>query len=55
MELRKIADKLGIGAYPAELESAQPVDICNEARIAALQEEFDLFGEYYEEVLGEAR
>ena len=55
MELRKIADKLGIGTYPEGLESVQPVDICDEAQIAALQEEFDLFGEYYEEVLSEAR
>lgn len=55
MELRKIADKLGIGAYPEGLETVAPVDICDEARIAALQEEFDLFGEYYEEVLSEAR
>lgn len=55
MELRKIADQLGIGAYPEGLESAQPVDICDEGQIAALQEEFDLFGEYYEEVLAEAR
>ena len=35
MELRKIADKLGIGAYPEGLESVQPVDICDEARIWA--------------------
>ena len=55
MELRKIADKLGIGAYPEGMESVQPVDICDEVRIAALQEEFDLFGEYYEEVLSEAQ
>ena len=55
MELRRIADKLGIGAYPEALETVAPVDICDEARIVALQEEFDLFGEYYEEVLSEAR
>lgn len=55
MELRKIADKLGIGAYPEALETVAPVDICDEARIVALQEAFDLFGEYYEEVLSEAR
>lgn len=55
MELRKIADKLSIGTYPEGMESIQPVDICDEARIAALQEEFDLFGEYYEEVLSEAQ
>jgi len=55
MELRRIADKLGIETYPAELESVQPVDICDEARIAALQAAFDLFGEYYEEVLSEVR
>lgn len=55
MELRKIADKLGIGAYPEALETVAPVDICDEARIIALQEEFDLFGEYYEEVLSEAQ
>ena len=55
MELRKIADKLGIGAYPEALETVAPVDICDETRIMALQEEFDLFGEYYEEVLAEAQ
>lgn len=55
MELRKIADKLGIRTYPEALETVVPVDICDEARIVALQEEFDLFGEYYEEVLSEAR
>ena len=55
MELRKIADKLGIGAYPEALETVAPVDICDEARIMALQEAFDFFGEYYEEVLSEVR
>ena len=53
-ELRQIADRLGLGEYPEELEgyyeaqkgSAAPA--CDLALIDSLQEKYDLFGEFYD-------
>lgn len=55
MNLKEIAKKLGIESYPESLEQAVPVAICDEDRIRALQEEFDFFGDFYEEVLQEVK
>ena len=55
MNLKEIAEKLGIENYPESLEQAVPVSICDEERIRALQEEFDFFGDFYEEVLQEVK
>ena len=54
-ELRKIADMIGLGEYPAEMEAfyeaLEPgVPAADLALIDSLQEQFDLFGEYYEQV-----
>lgn len=55
MELRNIAEALGIPEYPEVLDQATPVDICDIGRIAALQEEFNLFGDFYEAVCAAAK
>ena len=55
--LRQIADRIGLGEYPEELEaiyeklkdSAQPA--CNLQEIAYLQEKYDLFAEFYDLVM----
>lgn len=59
-ELRQIADRIGLGAYPQELEpfyeaqknSAEPA--CNLELIRQLQEKYELFGEYYDLVVQSA-
>lgn len=51
MNLRKIADALGIAEYPENLEQATPVDVCNLELIEALHNEFNIFREHYEDVL----
>ena len=51
MDLRKIADALGIAEYPADLEQATPVDVCNLELIAYLHKEYDIFREHYQDVL----
>ncbi len=51
MELRKIADRLGIAEYPADLEKVTPIDVCNLELIENLHKEFNIFREHYEDVL----
>ena len=51
MNLRKIADALGISEYPAALEQATPVNVCNLDLIESLHKEFDIFREHYDDVL----
>ena len=54
MTLREIADKLGIEKYPAVLDevyASLPEDsntVCDLDLIDSLQQEYELFGEYYE-------
>lgn len=53
-ELRQIADRLGLGEYPAELEAVyetlkgSTTPACDLALIDSLQEKYDLFGEFYD-------
>lgn len=51
MNLREIADRLGISEYPADLEQTTPMDVCDPKLIESLHKEFDLFREHYEDVL----
>ena len=59
--LRLIADRIGLGEYPEELESYYSADAGNTAPacdlelIAHLQEKYDLFGEFYDLVVQSAR
>jgi len=54
MTLREIADQLGIGEYPAVLDEVyaslpeQSGPVCDIALIDSLQQEYELFGKYYE-------
>lgn len=54
MTLREIADKLGIEKYPAVLEEVyaslpeEDGPVCDVALIDSLQQEYELFGKYYE-------
>ena len=56
MELREIADAIGIGKYPAALDeiyatTAQTNEpACDLALIDRLQEQLNFFGEYYDQV-----
>lgn len=60
-QLREIADRLGLGAYPESLEeifesqkgSSEPA--CDLAEINRLQEKYDLFGEFYDMVKESAK
>ena len=53
-ELRQIADRIGLGEYPVELEAiyeaqkGSTAKACDLALIESLQEKYDLFGEYYD-------
>lgn len=54
-ELRKIADIMGLGEYPVEMEAfyeaLEPgIPAADLDLIDSLQKEFDLFGEFYEQV-----
>lgn len=56
MELRKIADEIGIGDYPQELDAVyatMPQDdtpACDIAFLDTLQSDYNAFGEYYDQV-----
>lgn len=56
MTLREIADKLGIGEYPAAMNEVyaslpeQSGPVCDVELIDSLQQEYELFGKYYEVV-----
>lgn len=60
-ELRKIADRIGLGTYPQELEQFYNItkDInqpaCDLQLIKQLQEKYDLFGKYYPLVVQSAQ
>ena len=53
-ELRQIADRIGLGEYPVELEAiyeaqkGSTAPACDLQLIESLQEKYDLFGEYYD-------
>lgn len=57
MDFCKIAEQLGISAYPAALERYWPIPqdrsdaLCSAEMIHRLQQRFDLFGEYFQAVL----
>ena len=59
-ELRQIADRIGLGEYPPELEAiyeaqkGSTAKACDLDVIASLQEKYDLFGDYYELVVQSA-
>ena len=59
-ELRQIADRIGLGEYPPELEAiyeaqkGSTAKACDLDMIASLQEKYDLFGDYYELVIQSA-
>ena len=55
MDLRKIADRLGIAEYPADLTKVIPIDVCNLELIANLHKEFNIFREHYEDVVNGAK
>ena len=56
MELRRIADALGIATYPVELDTCgKETDINLLALVASLQENYVLFGGYYDAVKAAAR
>ena len=61
MELKELAQRLGVNTYPEALENVyKNLDtsdelICDEAFITALHEKYDLFGEYYDVVMAGAR
>ena len=51
MELRRIADALGIATYPAELDTCgKETGIDLLTLVETLQEQYDLFGSYYDAV-----
>ncbi len=60
MELRKIADSLGIAEYPSELEAAwaalpeSDIDICNKEVILSLQNTMNILGDNLQALLDEA-
>lgn len=60
-ELRQLADRLGLGEYPPELEKVYEeqkcctAPACDLSLIDSLQKEYDLFGEFYELVRQTAR
>ena len=51
MNLRKIADNLGIGDYPAQMEQATPVDVCDPELIEYVHKTYDIFKEHYDDVI----
>ena len=61
MELRTLADILGVRSYPEALETVyNTMDtsdelLCDEAFITALNEKYDLLGEYYDAVIAGAK
>lgn len=55
MDLRKIADNLGISNYPADLEQATPVDVCDLELIEHIHKEYNIFREHYEDVINGAK
>ena len=55
MDLRKIADSLGISNYPADLEQATPVDVCDLELIEHIHKEYNIFREHYEDVINGAK
>ena len=59
MTFRQIADALGVATYPEALdkvyEQENKVNICDLELIDRLQKEYDLFGEYYEDVVRGAK
>ena len=55
MDLRKIADNLGISNYPADLEQATPMDVCDLNLIEHIHKEYNIFREHYEDVINGAK
>lgn len=59
-ELRQLADRIGLGEYPVELEEfyeaqkGSTAPACDLELIRELQKKYDLFGEYYDLVLESA-
>lgn len=61
MNLRELADTLGVKNYPEALETVYKEQdtsdelLCDEAFIASLHEKYDLLGEYYDAVIAGAK
>ena len=51
MDLRKIAENLGIEEYPAEMETVTPVDVCDPELIEYIHKTYDIFRDHYEDVI----
>lgn len=61
MKFKEIADSLGIKSYPQELDAIYEnpnlpkPNVCDEVLISKLQDEFQSFGDYYDDVIAAAR
>ena len=51
MDLREIAQNLGIEEYPAEMENVTPVDVCDPELIEYIHKTYDIFRDHYEDVI----